>query len=245
MSGQNTSDRSAQQQVQQPSQSGSRWSRYIVSFSRMVVMVLSLLLITYISYDTFENIPFLTNRTYMRFQLWVCIAFMADFFIEFAFSQNKLSYLKHRWLFLLISIPYLNLIRLYDISMPQDVLYYLRFVPLIRGAYALVIVVGYVSTNRATTLLTQYVAILLTSMYIGSLLFYYQEVGVNPNVTTFWSALYWTCMYVTTIGGFSPVTIVGKVISVLLPILGTMMLPLITVFFTDKIQSIAKNNISK
>lgn len=219
--------------------------RIIISFTHAVVLVLSLLLILYISYDTFENIPFLTNRTYMRFQLWVCLAFMADFFIEFAFSGNKVSYLKRRWLFFLISIPYLNLIRYYDITLPQDVLYYLRFVPLVRGAYALVIVVGYISTNRATSLLTQYLAILLTSIYIGSLLFYYQEHGVNPNVTSFWSAFYWSTMYVTTIGSFSPVTIVGKIISVLLPLLGMMLLPLITVFFTNKIQDIAKNNTKK
>lgn len=216
-------------------------SQMVISISRTVVMVLSLLLILYISYDTFYNIDFLSNHIYMTFQLWVCIIFMVDFFLEFAFSPNKVTYLKDRWLFFLISIPYLNLINLYDISVSRDLLYYLRFVPLVRGAYALVIVVGYISTNRATSLLTQYTAILFTSVYIFSLLFYYQEFGVNPHVKTFWSALYWSSMYVTTIGSFSPVTPIGKIISVLLPVLGMMMLPLITVFFTNKIQSLAKS----
>jgi len=223
----------------------SKAASVIIRFSRSLVLVLSLLLILYISYDTFENIPFLTSRTYMNFQLWVCMAFMADFFIGFAFSENKSGYLKKRWLFFLISIPYLNLIRFYDIGLPMDVLYYLRFVPLVRGAFALVIVVGYISANRATSLLTQYLAILLTSLYIGSLLFYYREHGVNPDVTTFWSALYWSTMYVTTIGSFSPVTLVGKIISVLLPLLGMMLLPLITVFFTNKIQNITKSDSGK
>lgn len=217
----------------------------IVSIFRTLVMVLSLLLILYISYDTFQNIPFLTNHTYMTFQLWVCIAFMLDFIVEFAFSDNKIEYLKNRWLFFFISIPYLNLINLYHISVPDDVLYYLRFVPLVRGSYALVIVVGYLSTNRATTLLTQYLAIFFTSLYILTLLFYYQEHGVNPHVKSFYSAFYWATMYVTTIGSYTPVTVVGKIISVILPLLGMMMLPLITVFFTNKIQNIAKNNQSK
>lgn len=218
---------------------------WFMRISRLVVLVLSLLLILYISYDTFYKIPFLTNRTYMTFQLWVCIAFLADFFIELAFARDKARYLKRHWLFFFISIPYLNLISLYHIDVPADVVYYLRFVPLIRGAYAMVIVVGYISTNRATSLLSQYIAILFTSVYILSLLFYYQEYGVNPNVKSFWSVLYWSVQYVTTIGGFAPVTVVGKIISMILPVFGMMMLPLITVFFTDKIQNIAKSNTEK
>lgn len=228
-----------------PPAESSRTRVWVVRICRAVVLVLSLALILYISYDTFNNRPFLSNHTYMTFQLWVCVAFMADFFIELAYADNKYRYVKSNWLFFFISIPYLNLINLLHIDPAADVIYYLRFVPLIRGAYALVIVVGYISTNRATSLLSQYLAILLTSVYILSLLFYYEEYGLNPNVKTFWDVLYWSMLYVTTIGGFAPVTVAGKVISVVLPLFGMMMLPMITVFFSDKIHSIAESNIQK
>ncbi|MDE7377017.1 MAG: potassium channel family protein [Muribaculaceae bacterium] len=206
-----------------------------------LVMVLSVLLIVYISYDTFMNIPFLSNHHYMVFQFWVCIVFLADFFIELVLAEDKKKYLKNRWFFLLISIPYLNIINQYQITLSHEVIFYLRFVPLLRGAYSLSMVMGYISKNRAVSLLSQYLAILVALVYILALIFYYEEYTVNPDVHSFWDALYWSSLYVTTVGAsFSAVTPVGKIISVILPIAGMLILPLFTVYFTDMVRS--RNN---
>lgn len=214
--------------------------KIIETITHANVLILSLALIVYISYDTFEGIPFLSNHTYMVFQFWVCAYFIFDFFLELAFSRDKKRYLKNRWLFLLVSIPYLNIINQYNIVFSPQVLYYLRFVPLIRGAYSLSMVVGYISSNRAVSLLTQYAAILTAAVYMLAMIFYYEEYHVNPNVKTFWDALYWAALNMTTVGcNFSAVTPPGKVISVILPILGMLMLPLFTVYITNIVQ---KNN---
>ncbi len=216
--------------------------RYTLSVTHAIELILSLLLIVYISYDTFMQIPFLSNRNYMTFQLIVCLVFIVLFFIELSLTDDKMKYFKSRWFFLLISIPYLNIINFYNIHIPADIVYYLRFVPLIRGAYALIIVLGYFSANRAVSLLTQYMGILITALYILALLFYYQEYGVNPDVNNFWDALYWSAMNLTTVGcSYSAVTPVGKIISVILPILGMLMLPLFTVFITNKVTQFNKN----
>lgn len=212
--------------------------RYTADISHSVVLVLSLLLIVYISYDTFNGIPFLENHTYMTFQFWVCVAFMADFFIELFLAENKKSYLEGRWFFLIISIPYLNIINLTDITLSNQVLFYIRFIPLMRGAYSLSMVMGYISHNRAVSLMSQYMAILLQLVYIFSLIFYYEEHPVNPNVKSFWDALYWSAMNVTTVGCyFSAITPIGKIISIILPISGTLMLPLFTVVITSKVKA--------
>lgn len=206
-----------------------------------LVMVLSVLLIVYISYDTFMNIPFLSNHHYMVFQFWVCVVFLVDFFIELVLADNKKNYFKRRWFFLLISIPYLNIINQYDIALSPRVIFYLRFVPLLRGAYSLSMVMGYISKNRAVSLLSQYLAILVALVYIMALIFYYEEYTVNPDVHSFWDALYWSSLYVTTVGAsFSAVTPVGKIISVILPIAGMLILPLFTVYFTDMVRN--RNN---
>lgn len=221
------------------------FKRFMRSAVIYVELVLSILLIVYISYDTFMQIPYLSNRYYMSFQLFVCCVFLADFFIGFFLAPDKKRYFKRRWLFLLISIPYLNIINYFNIQIPSDIVYYLRFVPLIRGAYSLAIVVGYFSVNRAASLLTQYTAILTTAVYILALLFYYQEYGVNSYVTNFWDALYWSAMNMTTVGCYFPaVTPAGKVISVILPILGMLMLPMFTVFITNRISQF-NNSASK
>lgn len=216
----------------------SKAARIFTDVIQGIVLVLSLALILFISYDTFQNIPFLQNHMYMTFQFWVCMVFLFDFFVCLVLAPNKKAYLKSRWFFLLISIPYLNLLNLMSwIELSPHVLYFIRFIPLVRGGYSLSLVVGYISRNRALSILTQYVVILLTLVYISSLIFYYEEHVLNPNVTSYWDALYWACMNVTTVGCyFSAVTVMGKVISVILPTAGMLMLPLFTVWVIDGVK---------
>lgn len=234
----NTGASPAQQQQSSEPRQVSKAVRITIDISHSIVMVLSVLLIVYISYDTFDNIPFLQNHSYMVFQFWVCMVFLADFFLELFLVHDKKGYLKDRWFFFLVSIPYLNIInQMPGLELSEHVLYFIRFVPLVRGGYSLSMVVGYISRNRALSILAQYVVILLTIVYIASLIFYYEEHNVNPNVADYWDSLYWACMNVTTVGCyFSAVTPAGKVISVILPTAGMLMLPLFTVWVIDSVK---------
>lgn len=214
-----------------------RWQKYFYRFWHLLILALSLALIVWISYDTFNRLPFLSNHKYMIFQFWTCVIFIIDFFIGLFQSDHKGRYFRHRWMFLLISIPYLNIINQYNIQFPGEVLYYLRFIPLLRGTYALALVMGYISENRAVSMLWQYTSILLALVYCMALIFYYEELNINPNVKTFWDALYWSAMNMTTVGCYFPaVTVAGKIISVILPIAGMLMLPLFTVYITDMVR---------
>ena len=82
----------------------------ILNICHVTILILSVLLIVYISYDTFHNIMFLSNRNYMNFQLFVCVVFILDFFFELLIADDKWSYTKRRLVFLILSIPYLNII---------------------------------------------------------------------------------------------------------------------------------------
>lgn len=211
--------------------------RLFKALAHFVVLVLSLLLIVFISYDTFEGKDFLDSRSYMTFQFWVCVIFLADFFIEWHLSADHKAYLPRHWFFFLISIPYLNIINLLDIQFSSEELYYIRFIPLIRGAYSLAMVVGYFFSNRAYSLLLQYAAILVSILYLSSLIFFYEEGSVNSDVNTYWDALYWACMNCTTVGSYiNAVTVGGKVLAVVLAVSGMMMLPLFTVFITARVR---------
>lgn len=215
-----------------------RTSRAIFRYAgRIIVLVLSLALIVFISYDTFKGINFLESSLYMNFQFWVCIVFLLDFFVGLILADDRRYYLAHRWFFLLISIPYLNIIEVFNIQFSPEALYYIRFIPLVRGAYSFEIVVGYISTNRAFSLLTQYAVMLVSIVYFCSLIFYYEEKAVNSNVSDYWDALYWACMDCSTVGSYiNAVTVVGKILSVVLPVAGMMMLPLFTVFVTSRVK---------
>lgn len=202
--------------------------------TRVAVFVLSALLIIFISYDTFTGRNFLENSRYMHFQFWVCIFFIFDFFYELVFSTDKRSYIRSRWIFLLLSIPYLNIITYYRISIDPTELYWVRFIPLGRATMALAIIVGYISKNKISSLLASYLLILTAFIYFGSIIFFNAERGVNSQVTGYWSALWWACMDATTIGcDIQPVTAVGKVVSALLACMGVLVFPLFTVYVTS------------
>lgn len=215
----------------------------IVSIMNFIVLILSVMLIVWISIDTFENIDFLQSKSYMTFQLWVCVFFIIDFFVELAFSANKWSLFRRRIVFLLLSVPYLNIINYLDIQLSHDAIYFVRFIPLARGALAMSIVIGYLSSDAVTSLFMSYISIMLMITYFCSLIFFQREHGVNPDITGYWSALWWTAMNLTTVGCYiNPMTLAGKIIAVILPICGMIMFPLFTVYLTNYVtQSMKKS----
>lgn len=217
--------------------------KYIEGTLNFVVLVLSVLLIVWISYDTFQRIDFLENHAYMTFQFWVCMVFILDFFVEFHYAPSKWRYVAHRFLFLILSVPYLNLINQYDIQLSHDALYFVRFIPLARGALALGIVMGYLSKNAVTSLFISYLSIMLLIGYFCSLIFYQREAGVNPQVTSYWTALWWSAMNMSTVGCYiNPMTVSGKIVAVILPVTGMIIFPLFTVYLTDYVTRMVKKN---
>lgn len=215
----------------------------IVRLFNFVVLLLSVILIVWISHDTFREINLLTSGTFMRFQLWVCIFFIADFFISLVYSDNRRRYFVSHLLFLFLSIPYLNIISWLGLDLSHNAMYLIRFVPLARGALAISIVFGYLSSNAVSSLLISYISIVVLVGYFGSLIFFQWEHTANPLVTTYWDALWWSCMNIVTVGcNIEPVTGVGKIVAVVLPVLGMVVFPLFTVYITNFVQQMVQNN---
>lgn len=217
----------------------SRWLRWMV-------FVLSAALIVFISIDTFENRPFLSNPIYMRFQLWVCVAFILEFFTQMALAPRHWHFFCHNFLFLLVSVPYLNIVTQFDISLSEQELYFVRFVPLLRAAFAMALVVRAVSTSRIVGIFWAYVSIILLGVYFSSLIFFEQEAGVNPDITDYWSSLWWCSLEATTIGApINPVTVAGKILAAVLSAMGVIMFPLFTVYLGDMVKRYIDRNSAK
>lgn len=215
---------------------------YLHRFMDIIVLVLSVMLIVWISIDTFEKINFLENHQYMTFQFWVCIVFIIDYVVEVIASEDRGRTARRRLFFLLLSIPYLNIINQLNLEFSHDALYFVRFIPLMRGALAMSIVIGYLSKNAVSSLFLSYITIMLLVAYFGSLIFYQREYGVNPMVTGYGDALWWTAMNLVTVGSnITPVTVSGKVIGVILPITGMIIFPLFTVYLTNYVTRNSKD----
>lgn len=211
-----------------------RFKSTVADVGHWMMSALSLALIVYISIDTFNGTNFLENSYYMTFQLWVCIFFIIDFFVELLFATDRWRYLRHRWFFLLISIPYLNIVIHYHLALTPEEVYFVRFIPLTRAIVALALAVGYVSVHRITSMLASYLTVVVAVLYCASLVFFYEERSINPAVESYWDALWWACMNSTTLGcDIYPMLWPGKLMSAVLSMMGMIMFPMFTVYFTS------------
>lgn len=203
----------------------------------------SIFLIMSISIDTFNNIPYQKEKAYLNIQFWICIFFLTEIFFEFLLSKHKVKFLYTHFIFILIAIPYLNIIDYFNIQLPDEIKYFIRFIPLLRGGYALSMVVAWFCKSKASSLFVSYLTMLLASVYFSSLIFLVSEQKVNQMVSNYGDALWWACMTVTTIGSnIYAITTIGKVLSVILAALGMMMFPIFTVYITSIIQKANKKD---
>ncbi len=211
---------------------------YILHIS---VLLLSLFLIISISIDTFNNVAFYNEPRYMEIQFWICIMFLLDFFLEWILAEKKWHYLVTHFVFFLVSIPYWSIIDYFGWQFSPQVTYLIRYIPLVRGGYALALVVSWLTSNRATGLFFSYLLALIATLYFSSVVFFVFEVHVNSLVNDYYDALWWAAMDMTTVGSnIIAVTPVGRVLSVLLAALGMMLFPIFTVYITNVIQNYNK-----
>ena len=213
-----------------------RRRKIIYFWLHISVLLLSLFLITVISIDTFNNVPFYQEPSFKRVQFWICILFLFDFFFEWTMAEKKWHYLLTHFLFFLVAIPYNAIFEYFGITFSEKVEYLVRYIPLVRGGYALAIVVSWLTANRATSLFISYLLTIVATVYFASVIFFVFEEDINPLVNNYLDALWWASMDVTTVGSnIIAVTAVGRVLSVVLAALGMMLFPIFTVYITSVI----------
>ena len=64
----------------------------IYGILHIIILLMSLFLVISISIDTFKGIPFYTQSSYMKIQLWICLWFLFDFVLEFFLAKHKWRY---------------------------------------------------------------------------------------------------------------------------------------------------------
>ena len=165
----------------------------------VLVLLGSIVIILSLSLEVFCD-PGRYSGLYMQVQFWVCMIFLADFFYRLRMSPRKGRFVLTNFLFLLVSIPYLNIVNWFDLHVSQELYYWLRMVPLVRGGYGLAIVVGWTTRSRVTSLMVSYVLMIFALTYFTSLVFYTLEKPVNPAVDSFGNSLWWAFLNVTTVG---------------------------------------------
>lgn len=202
----------------------------------LAVLAASVVMIIWITRETINNISFLASPGYMRFQFWVCLLFMFDIAVDWTVSPNKWRYFVSNIFFIIISIPWLNIIQWLHIDMSAEMAYLMKFVPMIRAGYVLALVSGALSANKALSMMAVYIIWVIASVYFGSLMFFVEEHYINPLVTSWWDSLWWAALNITTVGcEISPYTATGKILAIILSGEGLMLFPVFTVYVTNSL----------
>lgn len=182
------------------------------------------------------------NRTYFSHgflvtQLLVCLVFMIDYFVRAVRSAD--NYYALRTLpYLLLSLPYLNIISWSGVTLDRSWMMVFGIIPLLRALVAGWIVVRWFSEKGVRRMFSAYALTVVLFTYLSALVFYDYEVTVNPHLHGFGNAVWWAFMSMTTVGAeIFPVTAIGKILAVVLPALGMLMLPLFTVYVADLYKS--------
>lgn len=210
--------------------------RHILLVLHLLVLAASLVMVVWITRETLSGVSFLSSHGYMRFQFWVCFLFMADILVEWSLSPRKWHYFVSNIFFILISIPWLNFIEAFGVSLSPMMGYVMKFVPMIRAGYVLALISGALTSNKALSMMAVYIIWVIASVYFGALMFFVEEHFINPLVDSYWSSLWWAALNITTVGcEISPVTITGKVLAIILSAEGLTLFPVFTIYVTNSI----------
>lgn len=164
----------------------------------------------------------------------VCIIFIIDFFALMIHSPQPLHFLYRNGIVLLLSIPYHTIFDWMGYSAGHSEQMAMSGIVMLRAVMALYITLRWLIARRTTRLLWAYIATVAVCTYFAALFFYEYEAPVNSALHGFGDALWWACMNVTTVGAeIFPVTAIGKIICVVLPIIGMAMFPVFTVYVTS------------
>lgn len=179
-----------------------------------------------------ELAPF--SALYQQVMFVICIIFIVDFFALMFSSEHRWRFLYRNFVVLVLSVPYHTIATWAGLQLGHTTSMILSGVVMLRSIMALYITLRWLIVRRATRLLWAYIATVTLCTYLAALLFYEYEAPVNSSVAGFSDALWWAGMNLTTVGAeIFPVTAIGKLICVMLPVLGTAIFPVLTVYITS------------
>ena len=208
----------------------------VLAVLRTIVLLSAILLILIITRDIFDNVSFLVDPRYLSFQFWICVIFMFDIVVEFFLGARTWRRLLIETVFFFLCIPFINIIDYYHIHVSGEVMFLLRAMPMLRATYVIVQVTSTINTDKVTNLFRAYITLFIVVVYFSSLMFYVEEHSINKDVDSYWSALWWTVMTLTTAGCYiTEVTTVGKILSVVLSGGGLILFPVFTVYVANAV----------
>ncbi len=208
------------------------WLIRTVHWLRVVAGVV--LLIAF-SWEILEGHGGRLSPMYLDVQLAVCLLFLLDYLLNLCFSHHPWRYVRQNWLYLLCSIPWLNLIGRSGVVLPRGWSMGVSLLPIAVIVMAVYILLEWIDHRRIHRLFFTYLVGTLLFTYLAALIFYDFEGPGSGQLGNFGDALWWAGANLSTAGSsILPTTAVGKVLSVMLPMAGMLFLPIFTTYIMEQ-----------
>ena len=162
------------------------------------------------------NTPTVAQRgTFRLVDTIIAIIFLIEFFTRFKAVKEKRLFFRHHWWELLAGIPITTSV--------TQALRGLQIIRIIRVAARLEVMGVVIGKKTKHTYLLESISTVLALLFIAATIFFTAEGGgQNPHVHTLFDAFYWATTTYTTAGygDITPITNIGRLLAILLMLLG-------------------------
>lgn len=192
----------------------------ILNVSKIIMSLIIIVDVILITYSLVFDIPNAMYQKIVMFDIVTCIILLFDFFYGFFKSDDKKQYFKDNWIELIASIPF-------DIILSSFmILRYLRLIRIFRVLFLIGEYFEVIGKFLKNTHLDEILAVFLL-IVIGSTLSLYL---VDPGMSNIFDDLWFVVVSITTVGygDITPVSIYGKIVSLILLIVGVFIFSAIT-----------------
>ena len=202
-----------------------------------VAIFAGLLILVSLSMDIIHRGSYQLSPGVAELQLVVCLIFVLDFVVRTSSARNPHRYFWRNIVVLLVSVPWLNMLSWGGVELHKGVYIMLKCLPLVRALLGVYSTIRLLTPTRVSAIMWSYIALIGMMTYLAALLFYSYELGLNPHLSDFGEALWWSGLNITTVGAnIFAVTPMGKVLTFILPGLGMILFPLLTVYVTHVVK---------
>jgi len=196
-------------------------------FLDVTVLVLSVYVLGALLAQTLFPLPPEVSRLLDRIDLLVCVVFLTEFAVRFRRAPSKLAFMKWGWIDLLSSIP------AYDFFRWGRVLRLVRIIRMLRAFRSARQLAEFLFRHRTKSLAASAALMAFLLIIFSSIAVLAFETKANSSIRTPFDAVWWAISTMTTVGYGDkvPVTAEGKVVAMILMLVGVGLFGVLTGLF--------------
>jgi voltage-gated potassium channel len=195
-----------------------------------IVILLTLYVLGALLIDSFWQLPKETTILLNYFDYIICTFFFIEFLFRFWIAENKLIFMKWGWIDLLSSIPMVDFFR------AGRILRLIRIFRVVRAFKSTKQLFNHFFKNKAEGALTSVVSIsVLLVIFSAIAILEVESLVPNSNIKTAEDAFWWSysTLLNSSYGDVYPVTMEGRIISMILMFFGLGLLGTITAYIAS------------